>query len=316
MEAVTLRGEAADLCKKLLVPAALSVAPNAWANRALDVLARRSTFFEAQCAGAWAGAADFVQRLSLDEVSFKARHRLQYLADFYDIYALLTRGSRWFERNTTIIGTPPPAGTPFIALTFHYGAGMWAHHYFASLNPRTTWLHAPVETVYRSASTSAMVARMRLRVLRRVMGNPLIVIGGSRNRMVSWLQQGGAVMAMFDAPHFDLHRTVPTRVLDGEFHLVAGIFRVAVELGVPVYLYSHMVGERAARRWLDIEGPLLATSADALLERAAAFMDHRLRADPAAWHCWNLLPMYRRPAQPAAAPASPEVSRAAAPLEG
>lgn len=291
---MTVRSETADFVQKLLVPATLSVLPNAVASRALYAMSLRSGFFEAQCEAAWNAAHEYAPALLPGEAAFKARHRMHYLADYYDIYAMRTRGAGWLTRNHVITGASPQPGSSFMALTFHYGAGMWAHQHFASLNRRTTWLHVPVSVGYRHAPVAAAVARLRLRVLRRVMANPTTEVGGSHAKLVSWLEGGGALMAMFDAPHFDQHRTTATRVLDGEFHLVTGILRLAVELGVPVYLYAHVVADRAERRWLDIEGPYRETCVAHLAERVGAFMDRKLRTDPAPWHGWHLLPVYRR----------------------
>lgn len=290
----TIRTQATAFWQQAFLPAALAMLPAPFARRALCFVARRFAVFEDQCASTWRAAAACGARPAVDEAGFKSRHRLHLIADHFDVYAMATRGRRWLARNAVVTGTPPAPGAPFIALTFHYGAGMWAHPYFASLNRRTQWVHAPVPASSSRLSIATAVARLRLRVLQRAMAQPTIETGGSHAKIVDCLGNGGAVMALFDTPHRNAHRTAVTRVLGGDFHLISGIFRIAVATAAPVYLYTCTVCASTGRRLIDVEGPLAAESVQSLVDQAGAFMDRKVRADPAAWHFWNLLPLFRQ----------------------
>jgi hypothetical protein len=104
------------------LPALAAALPWAGASPVAQVRRQRQLVFgtaEAACTGAATVCPAGAWRV------WKQRYRLIRLIDHCDMFLGRTRSRRWFCRHVDVEGAWPDHG-PFIAMTFHWGAGLWA----------------------------------------------------------------------------------------------------------------------------------------------------------------------------------------------
>lgn len=289
-----------DAWERVILPGVAAMLPAHASHRLLAWLSRHSAVVEQACQSAWQGAAPFAAMLNINEAEFKSRHRLYWLVDFADLFLLRTRSNAWLDRYVERHGASLPAHAPVMALTFHFGAGMWAMRALGRSGRKFSWLHAPVDATFADEQkVLSRLGRLRIRTVEEATGSPAIPTGGSFERMGRWIDQGGGITALVDAPHFGNRNTSLTTVLGQPFYLANGLARLAQAKNCEVFFYTtSLVGDGPMRR-LHCEGPYSAENLDSLIQNIGAFMDREIRRDPAAWHLWAHLSQFGIPPNPA-----------------
>ena len=278
-----------------------------WACRALPAMAARlgpgaqawlpvAPGDKAAGVAAARAAARFLPLCRMDPVAFAWRHAVYHAADRADVWAMSKVGRAGADRWVSVEGELPAKGA-YLALTLHYGAGMWAHAAFARSHARSRWLYArPAASPDRWVRA---LTAMRLQALEDAMGHPPLPTGGSAQQMLDWWRQGGGIMALYDAPPDGRRRCVAllTQTL-GCVQVPRGLFGLAVAHGIPVYFYRCLLDDATGRRRVQILPPVVADDVAALTRMAAAWLDASLRADPAAWHFWAGVERLQSPPPP------------------
>lgn len=250
----------------------------------------------ADWAAGWA-AARAAARLGIpsaraDARAFARRHAAYHWADRVDVWAMRRGGAGALERWAVVEGELPARG-PYLALTLHWGAGMWAHAAFARCHPRTRWLYAPLPVP--DDPRQAQLMAIRLQTLSQAMGHPPLPIGGSAAQMVQWWREGGGIMALYDPPHNGRRCVALASSLLGTLYVPAGLFLLAASNRIPVYFYRTRIRPQDGRRQIQVAAPVVAGEVATLVEHAAAWLDESLRVDAAAWHYLAAVELLRTP---------------------
>jgi len=286
----------------VVLPTIAIVLPWQLAWRVLRAYAERGNFLheETERARAPCDAQGLVQ----DVHAWTKRHRLTRLVDHVDPVVSMTRGDRFIDRHVVVAGDPIPAG-PCIFIGFHYGVGLWALRHLRRLGHRVSFIAAAVTAQHFPGQRIAF-AYMRLRKLgvERAGGAPVIVVGGSGEKIRGALRAGTSVLALIDVPD----ATTPTLavpLLGHDVQLPDGILRIAVSEGVPLVGYVAALDPQTGTRRLRFTR--LADHPTQALRALAAMLDAAIREDPASWHFWAEWPRFS-----ATAPASPAAGTGAA----
>jgi len=268
----------------------------------LNRIAAREDVFPESTAEAIAGAASVAP--IADERDWKRRYRLTRLVDHCDLFLMRTRGRRWFERHVDVEGEWPAKG-PFIAMTFHWGAGLWALGCMHESGVPVRFVAARMDKEQlRDHPVVARYARWRLRTVERAGGGPVIYTGGASAAIQRALADGHAVVALYDIPAVMTSKTLWTTVCGRPVALPAGMANLAVESGVPVIAFEMGFDYRTGRRQLRIEPAFVPVSAQDFADRLAVSMTRLLGIDTAAWHFSALAPHFFRTPEVPAAPLS------------
>lgn len=223
-----------------------------------------------------------------DSAAFCRRFATYRLVDYADLGLALTRGRGWVRRWTRHIGPDFPKRGAYLALTFHYGAGLMAMHALSGHERGVAWIYAaPVQSTSLRWRLSDIMTRLRIGVVAKLGGVSPIPTGGAVDAAQEWLAQGGAIVALLDAPPDGRRDVVSVPFCGRKIGLPSGLVRLAARAGVPIYLYTAALAHDGGMRLLRVEGPLRATDTAAAMARVGAALDQAVRDDPAAWHYWG-----------------------------
>ncbi|GHT86084.1 hypothetical protein AGMMS49543_18620 [Betaproteobacteria bacterium] len=224
-----------------------------------------------------------------DEAAFCQRYVLYRLVDQVDLALAWCRGKRWQRRWVRETGAPIPEQGPFLALTFHFGAGMHSLRAFSARNPIFGILRT--ELPPGMPLVDRLLARLRGAACRRLTRVPqLISMDNNAARKMLTVLRHDPMIALVDVPNpkrRQSRRDLP--LLNGHIGMPTGMSRLAVKSGVPVYVYFCTLAEHSPERILQVYGPLPAESEAQLTTAIGRVFEEMLRRDPAAWHLWNLV---------------------------
>ncbi|MEP6702128.1 MAG: hypothetical protein ABJB04_03995 [Betaproteobacteria bacterium] len=250
----------------------------------LNAIAARGRIYPETTAEAVAGAKEVAP--IADETDWKRRYRLTRLVDHCDLFLYRTRGPRWFERYVDVEGEWPPKG-PFIAMTFHWGAGLWALAQIKAGGVAAQLVTAGFDkTQFRDDALGYRYALTRNRTVEMAGGAPVIYTGRAATlfQIRIALSRGHAVVALYDIPATMTARTLRTTVCDRVVELPAGMASLAAQAGVPVIAFSMGLDYESGRRRLRIEPAFVPSSAQDFADRLGNSMTRLLAEDTAAWH--------------------------------
>lgn len=233
-----------------------------------------------------------------DPEAFARDARSVWLLDAADLYRSRRRPAGWLPPQLDRVGAWP-AG-PFVALGFHYSAGLWV---FGDLRRSG---HDAVMVLARQdpgAFTSHPVrlryGRLRMAEVERIAGRPPAYRPRVRERLLQELADGACVLCLLDVPpHIAPRGQRPVHILGQPASLPAGALDLAREAGVPVVPYWVEIDPASGRRRLVIGEALDPAPVDAVLAQLAARLDGLIRQQPAAWLFWNEWPAWLRDAAP------------------
>ena len=248
----------------------------------LDRIARRDDVYAAPTAEALAGARSYAP--IENEQEWKRRYRLTRLVDHSDMFLIRSRGRRWFQRYVDVEGDFPRTG-PYIAMTFHWGAGLWA---IARMNATGVPVHFVAARVRRenfhADAVAYRYALARNKTVERAGGAPIIYTGGASASIESALSKGHVVVALYDIPAPMTTSTLSTTVYGRRVELPAGMPNIAMRSGVPVVGFDMGLDYRSGQRRLHVDPAFRPASAQEFADRLGCTMTRLLTSDSAAWH--------------------------------
>lgn len=297
MRKFRLRDQIRDFWMLRLAPACLTRLPWPLAYAGCRFLARFAHMFHEPTDAAAAVAPGYLP--IADSKAFKRDVRTVWLLDAMDLYLSLRHRTDWLPRHVEVRGAWPQAGA-FVALSFHYGHGLWV---FRDLrrNGRDSVL---VSARFERSAFDRHPVRYRYGVTRmgeveRISGEPNAYRPGVRDKLLDALRRGVAVLGVFDMPPRLAPRGQwPVHFLDQPTSLPDGMLTLAGEAGVPVVPCWVEVDLARGRRTLVIGDAIAPAPVAQTLAQLAGTLDRLIRAQPAAWLFWNELPAWIRDAQP------------------
>ena len=276
-------------------PALAALQPWSRGFSRLDWIARRDDVYAASTAEAVAGARSYAP--IENEQDWKRRYRLTRLVDHCDMFLIRSRGRRWFDSYVRVEGEFPRTG-PYIAMTFHWGAGLWA---IAQMHATGVPVHFVAARVIREHfhgdAVAYRYALARNQTVERAGGAPVIYTGGASAAIESALSAGHAVVALYDIPAPMSSSTLSTTVYGRRVELPAGMANIAMRTGVPVVGFDMGLDYLSGHRRLHIDPAFRPASAQEFADRLGRTMTRLLTTDSAAWHFSGLASQFFGAAQ-------------------
>jgi hypothetical protein len=265
-----------------VVPGLGALLPWRLGFRWLSRQSRNDALYREVCDAATLGAGSVFDIGDPD--TWKRRHRLVRLVDHCDLWLTRTRSMSWLDRHVDVVGEWPHQG-PFIAMTFHWGAGLWALAHLHRHGLRARFLSARIDrTAFQGDGIAYRYARMRNAAVERIGGGPVIYTGGAASSIRDALAAGDVVVALYDLPADDRRSTLTTTVCRHSVRLPAGLARLAATQSVPVVPFAMDFDENTGRRRLRIEPAFTPSDAQAFADRLGESLTRLIDENAAAWH--------------------------------
>jgi phosphatidylinositol dimannoside acyltransferase len=274
------------LLERWLLPALAAVLPWRACFRLYRAVARAGWLFRAETEAAHEAAARYLD--CGDAADWRRTQRLVRLVDQADYYLSRHRGDGWLDRHVVTRGAWPGRGEPFLALGYHWGAGLWALRALRRAGHGAAFLSAEVDARQLGVGGVALrQARRRMRELERAGGLAPIYLGGASAAMQAVFARGDVVVALIDVPPRAGQGTAPVTLLGRAARLPDGLLRLAQRERVPLVPFAMGVDPVSGQRRLDIGAPIVVTEVGAAARAVAAHLDPLLARESAAWHLWS-----------------------------
>lgn len=221
------------------------------------------------------------------EEEWRSALRLTRIFSYADLYLSMFRTNRWLARHVDVTGNWPPGA--FLAVTYHWGAGMWALRHLTAHGKRTAFLSARFDrSTFHDSRLRYWYGLLRTRETSRAGGGAgVIFTGGSSETIAAAHRAKVCVMALLDVAPKPTQATAQVVLLGRPARLRRGLARLAVEEDIPVVTFCMRLDRVSGRLKLQIDAPLHAATADGLMVKLAANFQSALELDPCAWHSWS-----------------------------
>ena len=214
--------------------------------------------------------------------------KLTTLIDHADHYLCRTRSNRWMDHHLQVDGQWPPASGAALALTFHWGGGMWAMRHAGRGGIRGHMLVAPLESEhFRGHSVLHRYIKSRMRTVAKTMHRPFIDVSQGMAPILAALDAQEHVHAVIDVPADQVNTSQPIEILGLQARVPTTLLRVAVERAIPVCVYVGGTNMETGRRFLRITQLGTPADLDQLVRQVFAELERAIREAPAAWHLWG-----------------------------
>lgn len=285
---IRLRQELKDLLELVLLPGVGIFLPWPLCFRFYRYLSRYSWLYGERTAQALAAAQSIIP--VEDPVRWCAAYRLIQLVDHGDLYLSLFRSDRWMRSYLELTGPDWPRNTPFLAITFHWGTGLWSLRHLRSQGMAAAFLSVRLDrNTFARRLVAYYYSRLRIQEVERVGSAQVIYKGGSVPRLLETLRQGKSVVALIDVPPGEGNNCLPIPLFQRQAWWPSGLVRLAVSEGIPVVAFTVSLDHETGRRYLKVAGPLPAQDQYQLMEALAGCFSEAIARDPPAWHFWWLV---------------------------
>ena len=286
-----LRSEARDLLELVLVPGIAAVLPWSLCFRLFRWLCRFDFLYRDECRQALAHAAErgWVRG---DPAQWLIDCRLVMLIDNADFYLSRTRGDPWMAKHLETQGHWPAPDQPAILCTFHWGAGMWALRHMGSQGLSAHALVAPhLRANFAGQAVRYHYYAARNRENESALGTRSIEASALR-RLMRTLSARQQVAVAADVPSDQAAANELIPIIGMHARVPRALFRIAVELQVPIYVYLTGIRMSDGKRTLKIEPLSSGSDIRSLILEAFGLLEQAIGEEPAAWHFWKVAPRF------------------------
>lgn len=289
-----LRHELRDLVEVVLVPAIAAVLPWPIAFAIFKQLAKWDWIYREPSRRALAEAQK--RGWATQPHDWLHSRKLTTIVDHADHYLARTRSDGWLDKYLEVQGQWPPAGQAAIALTFHWGAGMWGLRSACQAGMKGHMLVAALDSAhFAGRSILHRYIKARTRSISLSLKCPFIDVSTDMRAAIRALRNDEQLLAVVDVPADQVAVSQPVEVLGMAARLPTALLRLAVERKIPVCMYITGIDMGSGKRFLRIRQLGVPADLDALVAEAAGELDHLIRENPPAWHFWSEAERFFRP---------------------
>ena len=276
-----------DFIELFLFPGLAALLPWPICFRIFQRLSRLECLYRTETQNALAGA-NSIEPVK-DPRAWASAYRLVTLVDHADLYLLLFRGDSWRHKYVVIDGPGWPQGNePFLAITFHWGAGMWSLRHLRAQGRKIAVLIRGFDKIsFSGTRIRYWYAKLRtFGVVRAGVENLIFINGNSIFKLRKALRSGSCLVGLFDVSVEQQRNVLLTQLFGRRACLPRGLVYLAVKEHIPVVAYTVALDRETGYRKLRISEPLPIESEDVLLDALVGQLERAISEDPPAWHHW------------------------------
>ncbi len=281
---IRLQQELRDLVELIILPGVAIFLPWRLCFRLFRFLSRCPWLYSRRTMQALVEAQNVVA--IAQPIHWRAAYRLVQLTDHADLYLSFFRSDRWMRKYLDLTGSRWPE-PPFLAITFHWGAGLWSLRHLRSQGIITAFLSARFDKKsFANRLAAYYYSRLRTWEVERVGLSKVIYKGGSVPRLLKALHQGKSVVALIDVSPREVRTCLPVKLFQRQARWPSGLVRLAVSERIPVVAFTVSLDSQSGQRHLNITNPLPNDDQSQLIEALASCFSKAVSQDPPAWHSW------------------------------
>jgi len=284
-----LKRNGEDLIILFVVPIFIALLPWSIGFRLLRKLARHERSHSPNVDQAW--EHDRVHFPEEDEKDWKWRYRLLRLVERVDAWLVLLRSPGWWSSQIVQNGEFPKPEGAHVFLSYHWGGGHWIWSQLARHGFPTHLISRRAEAADLGAGRlSLLLAKARLRGIRRLGAQEVIFLGGASGQVRSALADGHHLLGMQDMPPAAWDATLRRPLLDAEVAYPFGLTRLALEAKASIVLLSFAFDVDTGKRILNVITLPHDVDVETVATRFVRHLDECLRKESAFWQIWSLAP--------------------------
>ena len=276
-----------------VLPGLAAILPWPWCFRLFKRAAAGRRFYP-EVEGMVQGARQ--ANLLVNEEAWRSALRMTRIFSFADLYLSMFRSDRWLEKYVDVTGAWPQG--PFLAVTYHWGAGLWALRHLKANGKPTAFLSIRFDrSTFQNSPVRYWYALLRNRETARAGGGiEPIFTGGSTAKIAAAYKEGLCVAALLDVPPTADQASLPVVLFARPARLRTGLARLAIEQNMPIVTFAMHLDRDSGRLKLRIDAPLRAQTQEQAMQQMAASFGAAIDQDPCAWHGWAEVQCYFDPA--------------------
>ena len=279
-----------------MLPRAVAALPWRLGHRVARLLARAPALYREPVEAATRVAARY--GWCDDAAAFAREQRALRLVDHADLYLSLHQGERVRREHVECVGAWPAGDTPILAITVHWGVGLFGIASLAATGRRIACLSTRLDEAHvRHDPVLLAYGRTRLAEVERVAGAKLIYAGEGARPFLRALERGESLLALIDVPPDAVGGAHPVRLLDRRAWLPSGLVKLAERTRIPVVFFAVELDAASGNRIVRIAEPFVVTDRDAAMQRLADALDHCIRRSPPAWTFWPFADAFFAPTE-------------------
>lgn len=250
--------------------------------RLLKYCCRSPHLLQVESAAAAAGYENIKKEKPSTE--WLSRFRLMVMIDRADCFLSISRSNRWLDRHVQREGEWP--ASPFVGITFHFGAGLWSLRDIAHQDKRSSFLSLPLPLeAFKGHRIPHRASRLRLHEVARASGAPVIYTGGSLPQIRASLSSGVNLIGLIDVPPYQTRGLVSTRLFGQPAVLPSGLLKIAASEKVTTVSFIMSCDWDTGKRHLKIM-PIPEGSLEQRVHVLAMQLEKAIAEQPEAWHLW------------------------------
>lgn len=281
-----LRRRVRSALELFLLPGLIAVLPWPLGLRVAHRVARWAFLYRSEVELATAEASRL--GFAAEPAAFAKRVRLRLLVDVIDGYQTVLRGDRYVRRWVEVRGDPLPESGPLLFAGLHHGCGFW---FLPAMRLRKLGPSIIAPRVDHLTSNSgrleATFLRLRLRLISRAAGKPLVHRGGAADGLGAILSAGGVGFGLPDIPT-SRPDAVTVEIAGLRCRLAQGLYEIALKQSAPIYFFTTDTDLDSGQRWVLIQR-CGATDAISATREYARFLSDAIERDPTGWRFWTIV---------------------------
>lgn len=286
-----------DLIELFLLPALAAIIPWPLCFRIFKYLAGFDCLYRSDVQGALRQAEP---TLGIKDVyTWASAYRLTKLVDHADLYLSLFRSDRWLDKYVTVTGPGwPDDGAPFMAITFHWGAGMWSlRHLKRHLNRSKKPISGLMKGFERSEFFSRFIryCYVKLRSYAISMAgvkNLIFLDPSSYFKLKRAVKSSPCLLALFDVPTIRQHNIINAQLFGHNMRLPRGLAYLAANEGIKIVAYSVSIDRENGLRRINISEPMISNKEEELSDYLVKEFKKAVYSDTPSWHCWEYVNLF------------------------
>lgn len=273
-----------------LKPSFCAVTYSVASNRIIESLAHTPEICS-EAAYALMGASS---RLHIDRPDvWMSRFRRMRFLDRTDLFLTLLHGDGWLDKWVRVEGAWPQ-NRPFVAVTFHYGAGFWVFRHMRRSGLNLGGVRGDLNRCDMDSWIRYQYSRLRNWNVDHELGAKALTVGGGAARnLIAQLRDGRCMIGLMDIPHNGMRNNLQTDFLGFNAQFNKGLVSVAKIAQVPLVVYTMRVAENSKERVLSISEPISPTDEYAAGCEIIRHLETAIAIDSTQWHQWGVIGGFR-----------------------